>query len=240
VFGRLLRKGSRHQADEEMFKMNSKGEKDEDESLLNSESFVYALEQSANTVSAERVRADTQLNLGMEAFAMWPTEIEISVPENYQHGQVIPVQGPTGLVSMALPEEAKPGTAFRCKLRAAPEYRIEVPPGATPGASVTFERPDGARISIVVPPGLKPGERFEVTPPALMVLVPEGLQPGDYVLINTAKIPGMTMAGEEPELFRVQIPDELQLGKYFAARLPEPERTRRTSGGSRGLFQRNG
>mmetsp|Transcript_96416 Transcript_96416/g.241730 ORF Transcript_96416/g.241730 Transcript_96416/m.241730 type:complete len:247 (+) Transcript_96416:121-861(+) len=237
VFGRLMKKGSR-QGDEEMYKVNSKGEKDEDESLLNSASSVLAYKQSANTVTAERVRPDAELNLGVEAFAMWPTEVEIQVPADYQAGQVIAVQGPTGLANMILPSEAQPGTSFRYKIKAAPEYRVEVPAGATPGASVSFDRADGARISIVVPPGLKPGNCFEVTPPALMVLTPEGLQPGDYVLINPAKIPGMTTAGEEPELFRVQIPEELQLGRYFAARLPEPKVVKKPSSRGLGIFKR--
>jgi len=72
-----------------------------------------------------------------------------------------------------------------------------------------------------------------------MVLVPEGLQAGDYVLINPAKIPGMVMAGDEPVLFRAQIPEMLQLGKYFAARLPEPKvAAKKTSSKGLGLFQR--
>lgn len=238
VFGRLLKGGGR-QSDEEMYKMNSRGGKDEDESLLNSGTSVYALRESANTVSAERVRADAQLNLGVEAFAMWPSEVEINVPQDWQPGQVIPVQGPTGVVNMVLPAGAQPGTPFRYKIKAAAEYRVEVPQGALPGSSVSFDRPDGARINIMVPSGLKAGDVFEVTPPALMVLVPDGLQPGDYVLINPAKVQGLTTAGEEPGYFRAQIPEELQLGRYFAARLPEPKDAKKPSGRGLGaLFQR--
>merc|ERR1719468_75004 len=105
---------------------------------------------------------------------------------------------------------------MRYRLRPEPELRVEVPPGASPGTTLNFERPDGTRIGIPVPPGKQPGEHFEVTPPALMVLVPDDAQPGDWVVFAAPAPP----AAQERQWFRAKVPAELQLGRYFAARLP--------------------
>jgi len=225
VFGRLLKRGnSRAQVDEEMRGLDQlESGECETSGLLSTGSFVHALDKSKNTVCAERVSPNMQLNLGIEGFAFKPCEVNIHVPEGHQAGTALSVQGPIGMMKLLLPAEAVPGTNFRYRLKAAPEYRVQVPPDASPGSAVTFERADGARISFAVPQGSRPGDQFEVSPPALMLLVPEGLHPGDYVLFNTASVPGFTMADEQGELFRAQIPEELQLGKYFAASLPGPK-----------------
>lgn len=195
----------------------------ETEALLDTEGLVHARGGNGNTVEAEFVSKDNRSDLGLEAFAMWPTEIEIMVPEDWKAGDKIPAQGPHGRIYFELPEECKPGTSLRYRLRPAPELRIEVPPGAFPGASLTFERPDGTRISITVPPGKRPGEHFEVTPPALMVLVPEEAHPGDTVVFSVGPQGGQGGSQAPRQWFRAEVPKELQLGKYFAARLPPPE-----------------
>merc|ERR1719433_477134 len=121
---------------------------------------------------------------------------------------------------MTLPESCEPGTTLRYRLKPEPELKVKVPPGVAPGATLTFQRPDGSRIGIQVPPGKQPGEQFEVTPPALMVLVPEEAQAGDWVRFG---MPGSAQAGDgkakERQWFRSKVPQELQLGRYFAARL---------------------
>merc|ERR1712129_629180 len=124
-------------------------------------------------------------------------------------------------INFELPEECEPGTTLRYRLKPTAELRVEVPQGAFPGATLTFERPDGTRIGITVPQGKKPGEFFEVTPPALMVLVPEGVQAGDSVVFFLGPPPRLGKAGVG-QWFSADVPKELQLGKYFAARLPPP------------------
>merc|ERR1719277_2878184 len=110
-----------------------------------------------------------------------------------------------------------PGTIAHFRLKPAPDLRIEVPSGVSAGSSMTFERSDGSRISITVPPGKKPGDFFEVLPPALMVLVPEEVKAGETVVF--------CMPAPQPlgQWFKAQVPESLQLGKYFAARLPPPD-----------------
>merc|ERR1719277_1680679 len=110
-----------------------------------------------------------------------------------------------------------PGTIAHFRLKPAPDLRIEVPSGLSAGSSMTFERSDGSRISITVPPGKKPGDFFEVLPPALMVLVPEEVKAGETVVF--------CMPAPQPlgQWFKAQVPESLQLGKYFAARLPPPD-----------------
>merc|ERR1711862_785822 len=81
---------------------------------------------------------------------------------------------------------------------------------------MTFERGDGSRISITVPPGKKPGDFFEVSPPALMVLVPEEVKAGETVVFC---MPAPPLG----QWFKAKVPESLQLGKYFAARLPPPD-----------------
>lgn len=214
--------------------------KDEDgvekTSLLGSQSFVNVMEDNPNTVQAERLGPGSRANLGVEAHAMWPTDIELLVPEKHQKGDKIAAQGPHGRVEFDVPDGLQPGTTFRYRLKAAPEFRIEVPPNALPGSSVAFNRPDGVRIMIEVPAGKKPGEQFDVTPPALMVLVPEGVQPGDFVTF-CLRAPN-SRDDSLAEWFRAPVPQELQLGKYFAARLPRPDPPQGGSSPKRGSPKR--
>merc|ERR1719468_374634 len=54
-----------------------------------------------------------------------------------------------------------------------------------------------------------------------MVLVPEGVEAGSYV---TFRAPGTSHASRTV-WFRAQVPSQLQLGRYFAARMPPPRKT---------------
>lgn len=243
LLGRLLNRGSSRtemSSDQELKTLDQlESGEGESSGLLSSDSFVHTLEQSGNTVQAERTSPNSQLNLGIEARVFPATEVEINVPQNHQAGDVLSVQGPDGSVKLILPAGVEPGTVFRHRIKAEPEYRIEVPQGASPGSALTFARADGIRISIAVPPNLRPGDMFDVSPPALMVLVPEGLQPGDYVVFSSEKVPGFMMGGEATQWFRARIPEQLQLGRYFAARLPEPEAPKSSgNGGKLAAFRR--
>jgi len=200
-------------------------ERDAEEGLLQS-TLVLSNSQNTNTSEAEPIQCNNRGDLGVEAFALWPGEMEVAVPENWKVGEKVPAQGPHGRIFLDLPEGCEAGKTLRYRLRPEAELQVKVPPGAKPGGTLMFERPDGTRIGITVPPGKQPGEQFEVTPPALMVLVPEGAQPGDTVIFGTP-LAAQGANGEERQWFRAKVSQDLQLGRYFAARLPPPEQLER-------------
>lgn len=182
------------------------------------ENLVSTNKDNTNTVDAQILMHPTPTEVGIEAFAMWPSDVEVAVPQEWKAGDKVPAAGPHGRIHFELPEQCVPGTTVRFRLKPAPDLRIQVPSGLSAGSSMTFERGDGSRISITVPPGKKPGDFFEVTPPALMVLVPEEVKAGETVVFY--------MPAQAPSLgqwFKAQVPESLQLGKYFAARLPAPD-----------------
>jgi len=193
---------------------NEDGQKVEREALLDTDGLVSTRSNNDNTVVAEPVRNNNHRDLGIEACSMWPSEVQLPVPADWKLGDKVPAQGPHGRIFFELPEGCVPGSVMRYLLRPEPEMRVEVPPGAKGGTSLIFERPDGSRISIAVPQGKKPGEHFDVVPPAVMVLVPEEAQTGDRVVFC---LPGSN------QWFCAPVPENLQLGKYFAARLPPPD-----------------
>mmetsp|Transcript_172 Transcript_172/g.624 ORF Transcript_172/g.624 Transcript_172/m.624 type:complete len:239 (-) Transcript_172:127-843(-) len=232
VFERLWKRGSRRGVEVgRELDVVSKDEQGESNSLLQSESFVYSLGGSPNTVQAERVNCAEKLDIPT-AHSVRPCQVDIQIPADFAPGKLVPVQGPQGLVHMTMPEGVEAGQTLRYNLRASPEYRVEVPPGAKPGASVTFTRADGAEIAIAVPPNLGPGDRFEVTPPVVMVLVPAGCKPGDSVVFSTQAAADGGFATRDADLLMAVVPAELQLGVYFAARLPQP-------GGAKGPGRRD-
>jgi len=169
-----------------------------------------------NTVDAEFIRGQVPATIGKEAASMWPGDIEVQVPEDWKAGEKVAAEGPHGRFFFTLPEDAKAGTTQRFPLRPAADLRIEVPKGISEGQSMTFERADGTRISITVPKGKVAGDTFEVLPPAAMVLVPEDAKAGDMVCFP---LPGPPTK----QWFSAKVPEELQLGLYFAARLPPPD-----------------
>jgi len=184
----------------------------EDEKIDN---LVATRRDNKNTIDAEFLMHPNPKEAGVEAHAMWPGDIELAVPKDWKAGDKVPAAGPHGRILFEIPDECQAGTTMRFRLKPAADLRVEVPPGLPAGAPMNFERPDGTRISIAVPAGMKPGDQFEVTPPALMVLVPEEVKPGETVVF--------CMPGPPGQWFKARVPEDMQLGRYFAARLPPPD-----------------
>merc|ERR1740120_228614 len=180
----------------------AEAEQVEQHALLGGGDLVSAKATQANTSEAEFIRGPRE-DIGVEAFALWPGELEVVVPPEWKVGDKVPAQGPHGKITMELPENCQAGTTLRYRLRPEPELLIEVPAGAKPGHTLQFERPDGARIGIQIPMGKQPGEQFEVTPPALMVLVPEACRTGDAVVFP---FPGPAGRDGERQWLRAHMP----------------------------------
>jgi hypothetical protein len=172
--------------------------------------------QPVNTVDATFIRGKIPADIGKEALSMWPAEIEVDVPEDWKEGEEVPAQGPHGRILFKLPEGSQAGTKQKFGLKPSTDFRVEIPEGFGEGMSMTLERDDGTRISIAVPKGKKAGDTFEVIPPAAMVLVPDDVQAGEIVCFP---LPGPPTK----QWFSAQVPNELILGRYFAARLPPPD-----------------
>mmetsp|Transcript_77449 Transcript_77449/g.166015 ORF Transcript_77449/g.166015 Transcript_77449/m.166015 type:complete len:249 (-) Transcript_77449:108-854(-) len=195
--------------------------------LLNSEGFVQEL--NTNAVNSERahapprsgsgvVRGESQLEL--ETLATPPVELSAILPMDHQPGRMVRLMGPHGPIEVEPPASAEPGFKMRFKLAPRPEFRIEVPPNYN-GSAVRLQRSDGVEISVRVPPGLNPGDKFEVTPPALMVRVPEGARAGDFAVFRHTV--GVSRDGtEQTEWIRAKVPPGVKPGAYFAARMPIP------------------
>jgi len=158
-----------------------------------------------------------------EALATPPVELAVQLPEDYEPGMLVSMDGPHGRIEAAGPPDAKPGTTVRFRLAPQPDFQVEVPQGARAGTEVRLKRADGLEISVPVPKGLKPGDVFNIAPPALMVQVPQGCKPGDYVVF---KEPG---AGEQ-DWCRARVPEGTAPGGYFAARLPPPGEAKSKAG----------
>lgn len=179
---------------------------------------IFAAKDVSNTAQAEMVRDGEVDDQGsVEAFAMLPGALEVAVPEGWQPGEKVPAQGPHGRIMLELPDTVQAGRTIRVPLRPMPDMLVEVPKGASAGTVLTFAHADGAHISMEVPKGKRPGETFEVRPPALMVLVPENVESGSVVIFRA---PGQP-AGRQV-WFQAHVPNILQLGRYFAARMPAP------------------
>merc|ERR1740121_2278452 len=149
---------------------------------------------------------------------MMPGIMEVAVPQGWKVGDKVASQGPHGRIILELPENSEPGTTIRYHLRPGPDLFVEVPAGAKPGGTLYFQQPDGMRIALEVPQGKKPGELFEVRPPALMVIVPEGVKPGSHVVFRAP----LESKAARDVWFRAEVPEVLELGRYFAARMPPP------------------
>jgi len=171
-----------------------------------------------HTAHAEMLKDDSSEAPGVEAFAMLPGGLEVAVPADWKPGDKVPAQGPHGRIFLELPETCAAGTTIHYQLKPGPDLVVEIPEGASAGSQLTFEREDGTRIRVEVPKGKQPGEQFEVRPPSLMVLVPEGVEAGSYVVFRA---PSANHTSRKV-WFRAQVPSQLQLGRYFAARMPPP------------------
>jgi len=180
-----------------------------------SNSLMQFKKDNKNTVDAETVLGGNPKDIGRAAFSMWPGAVEVNVPQDWKLGDKVPAQGPHGLISFELPDGCQPGTKQLFTVKPVPDMRVEVPAGVKAGQSLFFQREDGMNINILVPRGKFSGDTFEVVPPAVMVLVPEEAKKGDVVCFP---MPGPPSG----YWFSAVVPDQLQLGKYFAARLPPP------------------
>lgn len=186
--------------------------------LQKGERFVHALSSSASIATCERIRGWRD-GTELEALATKPVEFSTTIPDNHEPGQKLRVPGPHGTMDIIPPINKRSGDIVCYRLAPRPEFQIEVPPGATPGSPVRFERADGVEVVVTVPAGLRPGDTFEVTPPALMVQVPANAVSCDQVIFRHG-------VAQEVEWYRAQVPAGLTPGNYFAARLPPPERVR--------------
>lgn len=147
-----------------------------------------------------------------------PVEFTATLSEHFKPGEAFTIQGPLGPIKVEPPEDAEPGTTLRYRLAPQPDFRVRVPEGARPGSAVRFPRADGVEVSVAVPDGMSPGDIFDVTPPALMVKVPEGASAGDLIAFRYPAPP------EAPApWFRAPLPEGLEPGRYFTAKLPVPK-----------------
>lgn len=174
------------------------------------------------TQDSER-RTTKQRKGEAEALATLPVELAVQLPENYEPGMLVSMDGPHGPMQAAGPPDAQPGSTVRFRLAPQPDFQVEVPKGARAGTEVRLKRADGVEIAVPVPKGLKPGDTFNIAPPALMVQVPQGVKPGDYVVF---KQPG----ADEPDWCRARVPEGMAPGGYFAARLPPPGEAKSKAG----------
>jgi len=188
------------------------------------DAYIMYLGTDKHTVQAERVNGPSIGAAGkFELEAMTTSSVEFSamVPEDHQEGKPLHVLGPHGPIEVTPPPESRPGMTLRYRLAPKPEFKVVVPPGAGPGSQANFKRYDGVEIMVEVPPGLAPGDTFDVSPPALMVRVPDGASPGDLVCFRHS-VSQANNNREVTEWCHVRVPEGLETGKYFAARLPGP------------------
>uniref|UniRef100_A0A6U6L6F3 Uncharacterized protein n=1 Tax=Zooxanthella nutricula TaxID=1333877 RepID=A0A6U6L6F3_9DINO len=146
------------------------------------------------------------------AFASPPGLLEVAVPQNYKYGDKVLMRGPHGTLLAQLPAEAQPGTTFRYPLRPAPEFNLEVPTGKAYSDSILLRMEDGRDVVVDIPRGAAPGDSIPVSPPCMIIQVPENVSVGQSVQFET-----------NCGWFASVVPDSLQLGRYFAARIPGPE-----------------
>jgi len=203
--------------------------------MASGESLVTHLENDGFSVDAERLEpvgpgGTPAPGSGPEALATPPVELSVTLSDKFKPGESFTVQGPLGPIRVEPPPEAEPGMSLRYRLAPRPDFRVQVPPGARPGSEVKFEKADGVEVCVCVPEGLGPGDAFEVTPPALMVKVPEGVNAGDGLVFCGRQGPN----GEPAEWYRAKLPEGLEAGKYFTARLPTPKPGRRGAPGRPG------
>merc|ERR1712060_12077 len=104
------------------------------------------------------------------------------------------------------------------KLAPPAELRIQLPQGKRPCAQMKVRKESGIEIEVTVPDGVQPGASFEAAPPALMVAAPEDSKPGDFVVFRHHE--AGSGGSVKTHRLRAQVPAELLLGRYFAARLP--------------------
>lgn len=182
------------------------------------ENMVKELGGGSCTVDAEIVHMRHRDEL--ETLAIPPGVITVELPSELAPGQLASVIGPHGRrMEVELPIHAQPGGKLHLRLAPQAELIIQLPVEKRPRAQMKVKKANGVEILVTVPEGIHPGGSFQAAPPALMVAVPEESKPGDFVVFRHHEAgPGGTV---KTEYCRAQVPDELQFGRYFAARLPK-------------------
>lgn len=181
--------------------------------LLGFDDYLEKLEPGSCTVNAELVD-EYKEGIFLEALATPPVELEAEIPESFQYGHRLKLQGPHGSLEVRPPVDALPGSIWRYRLAPPPEFRLEVPRDVPPGSTMTLSRWDGTLITVPIPEDLQAGDMFDVTEPVVMVRVPDGARPGDAVIFRPSFGPSKF------RWCRARVPKSLLLGKYFAARPP--------------------
>jgi hypothetical protein len=187
---------------------------------------VFDYGTSELAVDTERI-SGPGLHLGVETLATLPIELSAWVPEHFTEEDIkaakpFKIRGPHGPIEVKPPVGTVKGAKITLRLVPQPEFRIEVPPDARPGLCFNVKRADGVEVQAEVPANLKPGDKFEVLPPAMMVRVPEGIEAGAFVLFRHTVVLNRAEGTEVVEWCRVQVPEGVGSGHYFAARLPVP------------------
>mmetsp|Transcript_78948 Transcript_78948/g.223431 ORF Transcript_78948/g.223431 Transcript_78948/m.223431 type:complete len:255 (+) Transcript_78948:75-839(+) len=195
---------------------------DGDEALSDTSAAVKELGAGCSTVDAELLH--TYRGDELETLAIPPGEVTVDLPPETQPGQLVTVSGPHGrCMQVDAPSYARPGGRLQVKLAPRPELKVQLPPGKRPGDQIKVARASGGEVLVTVPEGAQPGGFFQAAPPALMVAVPDGSKPGDLLVFRHCEAgPG---GGIKTKYCRARVPDELQFGRYFAARLPRPKVT---------------
>lgn len=211
----------------------------EEGSELESEMSEMPLIQGANHVMplntqgviVDAVLVEGKADTDLEAQSMLPTQFSVKVPprkegEPDDQERKIQTQGPHGVIVLTVPKGVKEGETISYRLVPPPEVRITVPKDCAGGSVARFKRPDGAVVQIKVPEGLKPGDTFDMAPPVHMVRVPDGAKAGTSVVFRLDERPpgprGSPDASEDAQWCRVAVPQSVQPGMYFPARLPPP------------------
>lgn len=185
--------------------------------------YVWDHGRLGNAVDSEFVPEGDRGGDEFETVAVPPMELTATVPEKHEEGEKVTIAGPHGPIEAVPPKGAKPGSQFVYRLTPMYEFRVEVPPDAKPGLQIEVTRRDGVKVAISVPPHLKPGEFFEVLPPSLIVRVPDDAKAGDHLVFRPVVAPGEKMPPHVVRSWiRTRVPEGLEPGQYFPARLPLP------------------
>jgi len=193
------------------------------EGNLDGDALVQRLDVGRGTVDAESIDDSTRSEYELETLATPPGPITLDLPSEFAPEQTIILRGGPHCREMEvqLPPWAKPGGKLQLQITPPAEFRIQVPKGKKAGEQMKIGRPDGEDLFVDIPAGNFPGDVFDYTCPSLMVAAPEGSSPGDFVTFRHHRsLPnGHTQMG----YCRAQVPEELQFGRYFVARLPPCE-----------------
>ena len=153
---------------------------------------------------------------GTRAEACPPSELKVTVPEDFVQGKSIKTTGPFGEVALKPPPGIQPGESICFRLSPPCQFRVTVPPWAKGGYQARFHLEDGEEVSVKVPEGLRGGDTFEVLPPAMMVKLPTGLEPNDRVIFWSPSKGSRCPEG----WYRFRMPQGFPPGAVVSVRIP--------------------